>query len=190
MKTLILSAIILLFGITSCNTGTKQNSTSSVTGNGTEQITAKAPSATASSTEGIIDSYIKLKNALTQDDDQDAAIAGKELIASLDSFDKSSLNEAQAKEYTDIYEDAREHAAHIGANAGNIKHQREHFETLSKDVYDLVKAVGGTQKLYYVNCPMYNDNKGANWLSEIKEIQNPYLGKQMPECGTVKEELN
>jgi len=31
---------------------------------------------------------------------------------------------------------------------------------------------------------------GANWLSESKEISNPYLGQSMPTCGTVKEELN
>jgi hypothetical protein len=36
---------------------------------------------------------------------------------------------------------------------------------------------------------MYNDGKGANWLSETKEIANPYLGKSMPTCGSVKEEL-
>jgi hypothetical protein len=36
---------------------------------------------------------------------------------------------------------------------------------------------------------MYNNNKGADWISEKKEISNPYLGKEMPTCGTVKEEL-
>ena len=60
---------------------------------------------------------------------------------------------------------------------------------LSKDIYQLVKTFGGEQKLYYDHCPMYNNNKGAYWLSETKEIANPYLGKAMPTCGTVKEEL-
>jgi hypothetical protein len=36
---------------------------------------------------------------------------------------------------------------------------------------------------------MYNNNKGASWLSETKEIKNPYLGKKMPDCGEVKEEI-
>jgi len=188
MKILIISAVLLSFAFTACNSGTKQSSTETDAKNVVEQKTNNAPS--ADPTQGIVDSYIKLKNALTQDNDQEAANAGKELTASFESFDKSSLNDAQAKEYADIYEDAREHAEHIGANAGNIKHQREHFETLSKDVYDLVKAVGGTQKLYYDHCPMYNENKGANWLSETKEIKNPYLGMQMQTCGMVKEELN
>ena len=36
---------------------------------------------------------------------------------------------------------------------------------------------------------MYNNKKGAFWLSETKEIKNPYLGKAMPTCGTIKEEI-
>jgi hypothetical protein len=83
----------------------------------------------------------------------------------------------------------KENAEHIGANAGNIKHQREHFDMLSKDLYDLVKMSAAGEKIYVDYCPMYNNNKGATWLSETKEIKNPYLGKEMDTCGSVKEEL-
>lgn len=57
-------------------------------------------------------------------------------------------------------------------------------------MYELVKSVGSGQKLYYTHCPMYNENKGADWLSETKDIQNTYLGQAMLTCGSVKEELN
>ena len=56
-------------------------------------------------------------------------------------------------------------------------------------MYDMVKAFGGGQLLYQDFCPMYNNQKGAAWLSETKEIKNPYLGKKMPTCGSVKEEI-
>ena len=36
---------------------------------------------------------------------------------------------------------------------------------------------------------MYNNNKGAIWLSSTKEVKNPYLGKAMSTCGEVQEEL-
>jgi len=188
MKTLIIGAAVISLAFTTCTSGNKQNSTESMSKNTSETKSLEAGAGTTS-TRRIVDSYIKLKNALTEDNDKDAANAGYELVKAFENFDKSSLNQEQAKEYTDIYEDAKEHAEHIGANAGNINHQREHFETLSKDVYDLVKSVGGAQKLYYTNCPMYNNNKGADWLSETKTIKNPYLGRKMPRCGTVKEEL-
>ena len=61
---------------------------------------------------------------------------------------------------------------------------------LSKDIADLIKTFGtGGQTLYKDFCPMASDGKGAIWISEVKEIKNPYLGSKMPECGSVKETI-
>ena len=137
----------------------------------------------------IVSAYLQMKNAFTEDNSTGAATAGKKLEAAFKNFDKSALTAAQKKTFEDVEADAREHAEHIGENGGNIAHQREHFEMLSKDIYDLVKAFGGGQVLYKDFCPMYNNGKGAFWISETKEIKNPYLGKAMPNCGTMKEEI-
>ena len=155
------------------------------------EVTSKSKDTTTSavSISEILSGYLKMKNAFAKDNDKDAAAAGNEMVKAFTGFNKAALTPGQAKVYNDIEDDAREHAEHIGSNAGNIKHQREHFDMLSKDIYQLVKTFGGGQKLYYDHCPMYNDGKGANWISETKAIANPYLGKSMPTCGTVKEEL-
>lgn len=137
----------------------------------------------------IVEHYLHLKNALAADNGKEAATAGTALEAAFKKFDKKDLTAPQQKAYTDIEDDAREHAEHIGANAGDIDHQREHFDMLSKDVYDLVTAFGSPQPLYKDYCPMYNDKKGAIWLSEAKPIKNPYYGKMMLSCGSVKEEI-
>ncbi len=92
------------------------------------------------------------------------------------------------KEYLDIADDAMENAEHIGENAGKIAHQREHLASLSKDINDLIFLFGAPQKLYQQKCPMYNEGKGAIWVSETKEIKNPYYGSQMLTCGAVKKE--
>lgn len=189
MKNLIFSLAISAVTLTACTSGSKDTASQDNNDKHTTDVASDKVSTTASPIESILKPYFTLKNALTQDNNKEAADAAKELGSVLETFDKSSLNEQQSKVYTDIFEDAKEHAEHISANAGDIKHQREHFETLSEEIYDLAKSVGG-KKLYYTNCPMYNNNKGANWVSEVKEIRNPYLGKEMLECGTVKEELN
>lgn len=111
------------------------------------------------------------------------------MTAALEQVDEGSFSAEQKKVFVEVKEDMAEHAQHIGTNADNIKHQREHFDLLSRDLYDLVKAVKPDQTLYLDYCPMYNENKGATWLSEIKEIKNPYLGGEMPKCGEVKEEI-
>ena len=143
----------------------------------------------AASIKEIVRYYLQLKNALVYDKTNESATAGSALETAFKKLDTTELTSQQKKVYKDVEDDAREHAEHIGVNAGNIEHQREHFDMLSKDIYDLVKTVGSPQLLYKDFCPMYNDKKGAIWLSEKKEIANPYYGKKMSTCGSVKEEI-
>ena len=137
----------------------------------------------------IIKDYLALKNALVADNDKTAANAGKQLFTTLKNVDMNAIPANKHKEYMDIAEDAKENAEHIGDNAGKVDHQREHFASLSKDVSDLITLFGTTQKLYQDFCPMYNDGKGAIWISEAKAIKNPYYGSQMLTCGSVKKDL-
>lgn len=137
----------------------------------------------------IVKDYLALKNALVADNDKAAASAGKQLFSTLKNVDMKSIPANKHKQYMEIAENAKENAEHIGDNAGKIDHQREHLASLSKDVSDLIALFGTTQKLYQDYCPMYNDGKGAVWISEAKAIKNPYYGSQMLTCGSVKKEL-
>lgn len=139
------------------------------------------------SVNDIVNFYLQIKNALSEDNSSDAATAGKALVNSFHNFNIAAFSDSQKKTFNDIAETAVENAEHIGENNGNIVHQREHFEMLSQDIYDLVKAFGDGQVLYGFFCPMYNNGKGGTWISETKEIKNPYMGKSMPTCGTLKE---
>jgi hypothetical protein len=141
------------------------------------------------SIEVILNDYLKLKNALVKDDTKGAALAGKELVTTLNNLNPDKIEEGFKKEYLDIGDDVKEHADHIGSNGGNIEHQREHFALLSKDVDDLIKIFGTDKKLYQDHCPMYDEGKSGYWISETKEIKNPYYGKKMLTCGSMKKEL-
>ena len=141
------------------------------------------------SIEPIVKDYLVLKNALVADNDKAAANAGKQLFATLSKVDMKTIAANKHKEFMDIFENAKENAEHIGDNAGKIDHQREHLASLSKDVSDLIALFGTTQKLYQDYCPMYDDGKGAVWISEAKAIKNPYYGGKMLTCGSVKKEF-
>jgi hypothetical protein len=144
----------------------------------------------ASSLKTIVDHYLHIKTALVNNDGSDAAKGGKAMADVMGKIDKSLLTAEQKAIYDNIEDDLKEHAEHIGKNAGNIEHQREHFSMMSEDVYDLVKAFGGGQTLYHDHCPMANDNKGGMWLSETKEGKNPYFGGKMNDCVKVEEVIN
>jgi len=143
----------------------------------------------AASIKEIVDHYLHIKNALANDNSEEAANGGKAMFAVMGKIDKSLFTAEQKKVYDDNEEDLKEHAEHMEHNAGKIDHQREHFSMMSEDVYTLAKAFGGGKTLYHDHCPMYNDNKGAMWLSETVEIKNPYMGSKMPKCGKVQEKI-
>jgi hypothetical protein len=71
-----------------------------------------------------------------------------------------------------------------------MEHQREHFGILSKDVIDMIAITGTDKKLYQDFCPMYNNKKGAQWLSITEEIKNPYFGSKMMNCGEIQKQIN
>ncbi|MCW3092308.1 MAG: hypothetical protein JWP81_3377 [Ferruginibacter sp.] len=141
----------------------------------------------AASIKKIIDAYLAVKNALVNDKASEAANGAKAMQGYFAKLDKSLLTAEQKSLYDRIEESLQVHAEYIGKNGNNIKQQREHFALMSGDVYNLAKVFGGGRELYHDHCPMYNENKGAMWLSETKEVKNPYLGAEMPTCGTVEE---
>lgn len=141
----------------------------------------------ASSIKETMDHYLHVKNGLAGDNAAEAAKGATALGAALQKVDKSLFTPEQKAAYDKVAGGLKEQAQAIAANAGDIKKQREHFIALSESAYNLAKAFGGGRPLYHDHCPMARNNQGALWLSETKEIKNPYFGAQMLECGTVEE---
>jgi len=133
--------------------------------------------------KSLVQNYLAIKNALTNSNESQAASVSGKMYDALKVFDKSLLTTDQKKVYDDIEDDLKENAEHISKS--KIEHQREHFAMMSEDMYDMVKAFGAGMTLYHDHCPMYN--KGSMWLSESKEIRNPYYGEKMMTCGSVEE---
>lgn len=192
MKTILL-ALAATVSFAACNNDTK--TTAKETGTATadsskmqSETNNSVPNGKATTNE-VVTAYLQIKNGLANDNGTDAATAGNAFVDALGKIDKSSMSAEQKKSFEDIADDAKEMAEHIGTNANKIDHQREHFDMLSKDMYDMVKSLGTSQTLYQDFCPMYNDKKGATWLSETKDIKNPYMGKKQPTCGSLKEEI-
>ncbi len=197
MKNLIFGLAIAASLILACNsTNNKsyesQNRTNSTLSNSQTDNpkTSSVPDAVVTfSIKEIVSQYLQIKNGLANDNGNDAANAGKAYVESIGRIDKTSLTAEKMKIWDDISVDAKEMAEHIGENPDKLEHQREHFVILSSDMYDLVKTFGSDQVLYKVFDSMANDGKGAFWLSETKEIRNPYMGKAMLTSGSIKEEI-
>jgi hypothetical protein len=137
----------------------------------------------------ITDNYLQIKNALTATKATEAGNAAQSMLDAINGFDKSLFSADQKKVYDAQEAGLKENAEHIANSTNNIEHQRKHFSNMSEGMYALVKAFGGGKTLYHDHCPMAKEGKGAMWLSETKEIKNPYFGDKMMKCGSVEEEI-
>ncbi|MBS4070499.1 MULTISPECIES: DUF3347 domain-containing protein [Algoriphagus] len=196
-KSLII-AVIFAFGTIACQSketkeaeSNEQHHDASATNSETMDVEAetKAGNTKEDAMNNLITEYLNLKNALTADNAKDAARFGEKIVSEISKFDVDSFTSEQKMIYDEVMDDALEQAEHIADNANNIAHQREHFAMLSRDVDDLLGVFGTSKVLYQDFCPMYENGKGAVWISEYKEIKNPYLGTKMLTCGSIKKEF-
>jgi hypothetical protein len=133
----------------------------------------------------VLTSYYGVKNALTADNNSDAKSKAKELLAAVIAVPSDKLNADQHKIWITYIDKLQFDSRHI-SESGAIEHQREHFTSLSKNLYAVLKAMKLNSTVVYEQyCPM----KKATWLSETATIKNPYYGKKMPECGRTTETL-
>lgn len=131
----------------------------------------------------MMQQYLGIKNALVEGSQGGASSAAGKMSTMMKGFDKSLLSAEQKKVYDNIEDDLKEHAEHISKS--ELDHQREHFSMMSEDMYDMAKAFGSGMTLYHDHCPMYQN--GSMWLSETRDIRNPYYGNKMMTCGSVEE---
>lgn len=136
--------------------------------------------------KSIFDHYIHVKTALVNSNPDEAKSGAKAILDVLRNFDKSLLLAEQKTAYDKSIGGIKASATAI-TSTNDLEKQREHFANLSMQAYELAKSFGAGKALYHEHCPMAFDNKGAMWLSESKEVKNPYYGDKMMECGTVEE---
>ncbi|MDP4222017.1 MAG: efflux RND transporter periplasmic adaptor subunit [Bacteroidota bacterium] len=138
----------------------------------------------------VYDKYIELKNALVDDNSVKAGEASKSLKEELGRVDMKLLGGDAHMKWMEILNGLNKEAASI-ISESKIDSQRSAFSVLSNLMYEAVRTFGLMGKtVYYQFCPMFNNGTGAYWLSEIKEIKNPYYGKKMIDCGEIRETLN
>lgn len=194
MKHLFLGLIASsVLALTACNGNTEKKAASTEQTSAPVTETIPSDNSTENPEQGnfseLFSHYQHLTFALSSDNDKEAANASKGMLEALSKIKSDGFSAEDKATYKDIASDIKEHAEHIADNIGNIAHQREHLVILSKDFYDIAKTFTTEKPLYKVFCPMYNDNKGAYWLSDSKEIKNPYYGEEMITCGEIQEEI-
>lgn len=133
--------------------------------------------------DGLLEDYFTIKNKLATD--QSASSEAKVMGAHLAAFAKDGLNEKAKKIWVEQAAAILQAVETISASSELAK-QRDHFYDLSTSMIELLKTYGTSKEVYQDYCPMADEDEGAFWLSEFKEIKNPYFGESMLRCGEIK----
>lgn len=145
-----------------------------------------------------LNAYYQLKDALIEYDTAAANSAALSLGLAADSVNTDGISDsAMAKTVKNFSSSIASGAKALAAQADLVEKKRL-FSTISENMYPLLQAIRYDESvIYHQMCPMaFNDSETAFWLSNNREIENPYLGKKHPRysagmlhCGEVKDSL-
>ncbi|KGD69343.1 DUF3347 domain-containing protein [Flavobacterium aquatile] len=138
--------------------------------------------------KAVFDNYFLVKDALITSDGNSTASASKELVMAINNVKMDRLDMDVHMVWMKVVNTIKKDAENI-ANTKDVKIQRDHFTSLSKEIYTLIKISKYENPVYYQFCPMFNDGKGANWLSKENSVKNPYYGSMMLSCGKTVETI-
>ena len=136
----------------------------------------------------VLDAYYAVKDALVSSDGNAASTNATNLVKAIKAVKMDQLGSSQHIVWMKVMKDLDFDADHI-AETKDVGHQRDHFSSLSDNMYKLIKSGKPSEAVYYQHCPMAKEGKGAYWLSQIPAIKNPYYGAQMLSCGKTTETI-
>jgi len=144
-----------------------------------------AQSKTDAAFNQLLTAYYDVKNALATDKKDLATEKVKVLSAKVDAIPHKDLPPAQHMPWMEQAKIIKAKAAELAAGK-DIKAQRKSFEGISYAMIKTVKSVKFNNATVYVqHCPMAK----ASWLNEKENIENPYYGSMMFDCGDVSETI-
>src|SRR5699024_6453205 len=149
----------------------------------------QVPDAFVAQLDQLVDAYLKVKAALTQDDLQTASSVASGLKEALSNIDMSLIKDDQQMEIWMTHLSALKKQIEAVEQAEGREEFRKKFAVLSGALAETLTTFGAERPLYIQFCPMARGKEGAYWVSEQEKIINPYMGQKMPGCGEVKKEL-
>lgn len=146
------------------------------------------PSGFKAQLQDLLLSYLALKQAMVNTDPMLTRQCAKTFMELLSRMDQRELTDPM-KAFWNIKVKSIGEKGGMIAESGDMEVQRAAFKPFSASVIEVYKSFGTGLQVYVQYCPMADEDRGGYWLSDKKNIENPYFGDLMMECGEVKELL-
>lgn len=135
----------------------------------------------------VADAYFLVKNGLVKDKLPDAQKSLASLDQSLSKVNMGLVKDQAHDKWMEMLKGMKDARTKM-SSAKDIEEARKHFSMLSFHILEMTETFGINKDVVYKDyCPMAFGDQGAYWLSEQKDITNPYFGASMLACGEVKQ---
>ncbi len=134
----------------------------------------------------VYSAYFEFQNALATDNFDAAKTAGVSMRNAIEQVNMNRFPEEAHKPWIAYSSDLKNALQHIG-HAGDLEGARKIFQQISTPIIVLTQGFDNPlgREIYVQFCPMADNNNGASWLSLNQEIQNPFFGSEMHNCGEI-----
>lgn len=162
-------------------------------------VTIQAGAGVRTAASSILSAYLQLKDALVNYDTLNANKAAATLVAATDSVDYTGTTDSAVVNTLQSNIGTIHSEAIALVQDKDLTEKRRAFSMITENLYPMLRAMQYNEsKVYYQMCPMaFNDTETAYWLSDSREINNPYLGTKHPKyhsgmlhCGELKDSIN
>jgi membrane fusion protein, copper/silver efflux system len=132
----------------------------------------------------ILGAYDKIHESLAKDQLDDVAAQAVVLRGAIRQFISQSPELMKEEDYRNALTKLRRTAESFDAR--NLEDARTQFGYFSADLIAFLKAYPALvdHPIYTITCPMWKESP-AQWVQTTAQVENPFLGKQMPSCGQV-----
>jgi Cu(I)/Ag(I) efflux system membrane fusion protein len=134
--------------------------------------------------QSILGAYDRIHESLAKDQIDGVAAQAVALRGSIRQLISSTPEQMKQESYRGAVTKLRRTAE--GFDARNLEDGRAQFGFFSADLIAFLKLYPALidHSLYTITCPVWKESP-AQWLQTTAEVKNPFLGKQMPDCGQV-----
>lgn len=184
--------------LSACGGGAKEESSEATVAVPAEAKTVQVGKATTTSVTNMLTAYYQLKDALVEYDTIAANKAAAALVVAADSINVKEVTDSTLAANLQNFSGSIASEAKALVIETDLGEKKRSFSMISENLYPMLQSIQYNETvIYHQMCPMaFNDNETAFWLSDNREVVNPYLGKKHPKyasgmlhCGEVKDSL-
>lgn len=148
----------------------------------------KIPAEFDQNLDRLLEIYLEMKKAYVAADEAEIRQTLRRFVSLLDKMEGENLGPEAKSFWTEKRSFLLDHAT-INLKAETLEEKRENFVFISHLMIKVTEAFGADRELFVQFCPMANNDRGAFWISEVRNVINPYMGEGMRTCGEMKEVL-